>query len=126
MFAPTWKALTGRQVKNTDGSTAWPVDAAIEAFYHDCDPQTAEEAAGRLRAQHWGVANEACPLEALPELPTRYIACRDDRSINFNWAVRTARERLGVEAEVMDTSHSPMLSRPGELAERLLRGDHGR
>lgn len=120
MFSPAWRELARRQVTETDGSTRWPPDAAIEAFYHDCDPSTAERAASRLRAQHWLVAEQTCPLDALPRVQTRYLACRNDRSVNAAWAVRTARERLGVEAEVLETSHSPMLANPDLLAQMLV------
>lgn len=120
MFAPTWRSLADQQVANDDGSTSWPREVAIEAFYHDCEPTVAATAAGRLRAQQWRVSGQPCPLESLPAVPTRYIACREDRSISFEWAVRTARDRLGIEPDVMETAHSPMLSRPVELAELLL------
>jgi pimeloyl-ACP methyl ester carboxylesterase len=120
MFASTWRPLADQQVAHDDGSTWWPADVAVEAFYHDCAPSVAATAAAGLRPQQWKISGEPCPLAELPDLPTRYIACSEDRSINISWAIRTARERLGVEAEVMESSHSPMLSRPGELADRLL------
>jgi hypothetical protein len=50
----------------------------------------------------------------------RYLACDDDRTIDPAWQVRTAKERLGIDAEVIAGSHSPMLSRPAELADLLL------
>lgn len=57
----------------------------------------------------------------MPAVPTRYIACRRDRSIDPAWGERTARDRLGIEPESIDASHSPMLSRPAELADLLRR-----
>jgi hypothetical protein len=38
-----------------------------------------------------------------------------------DWMRGTARERLGMEPVELDGGHSPMLARPGELAELLLR-----
>jgi hypothetical protein len=36
-----------------------------------------------------------------------------------DWKVRLAKERLGVDADVVDCAHSPMLARPVELADLL-------
>jgi hypothetical protein len=36
------------------------------------------------------------------------------------WLAETVAERLGVDQLMIDTSHSPFLSRPAELAELLL------
>jgi pimeloyl-ACP methyl ester carboxylesterase len=47
------------------------------------------------------------------------IACRHDRLFPLDFMRRLARERLGVEVDVIDTGHLAALSRPQELAERL-------
>ena len=46
----------------------------------------------------------------------------DDRTLDPAWQVRIARERLGLEAEVLPGSHSPMLTRPAELAPTTILG----
>lgn len=120
MFPPEWAGYSARQVTHDDGSAEWPPDVAVEVFYPDCEAEVAATAAARLRRQYWGVAGEPCPLAALPDVPTRYVACRHDRAINPEWGMRVARERLGIEPEVIDSSHSPMLSCPDELAGLLL------
>ena len=63
---------------------------------------------------------EPWPLEAWPDTPTRYLLCRDDRMFAAAWARRHARERLGVDADEMDGGHYVCLSRPRELADRLV------
>jgi pimeloyl-ACP methyl ester carboxylesterase len=98
----------------------WPRDAAIAAFYHDVPEPLVSEAVDALRGQEWLPTQQPWPLTAYPDVPTRYLACDDDRILDPAWQVRTARERLGVEADVLTGSHSPMLNQPDALADRLL------
>jgi pimeloyl-ACP methyl ester carboxylesterase len=107
--------LAGQQA-----SGAWSREAATAAFYHDVDEPLLSEAIAALRGQEFGPTVEPWPLAAYPDVPMRYVACDDDRIIDPGWQVQTARERLGVEAEVVPGSHSPMLSRPAALADLLL------
>jgi pimeloyl-ACP methyl ester carboxylesterase len=101
-----------------DGS--WTHETATAAFYHDVPEPLRTEAVGALRDQQFGPTTETWPIASYPDVPMRYVACEDDRIIDPAWQVRTARERLGVEADVLPGSHSPMLSRPAELADLLL------
>jgi len=98
---------------------AAPPDDPIAAFLHDVPPDLAAEALRRGRDQSSTPMHERWPLEAWPDVPTRYLLCRDDRFFPAAWARRLARERLGVVADELDGSHCPALSRPQELAERL-------
>jgi hypothetical protein len=63
---------------------------------------------------------EPCPLGSLPDVPRRYIVCREDRIVRPPWSRQAAPELLGVDAIELPGSRSPMTSRPGELAEALL------
>jgi pimeloyl-ACP methyl ester carboxylesterase len=90
-----------------------------DVFYHDVPPELAAEAQRKERGQADKVLGEPWPLERLPDVPTRYLLCRDDRMFTAEWARRHARERLGVEADEMEGGHYIALSRPRELAERL-------
>jgi len=62
---------------------------------------------------------EPWPLDAWPDVPTRYLLCRDDRMFPAEWTRRVVRERLGISPDEIDGGHCPFLSRPKELAERL-------
>jgi len=88
-------------------------------FYHDVPPELAAEARSKERGQADTVLGEPWPLERLPDVPTRYLLCRDDRMFPAEWTRRHARERLGIEPDEMDGGHYISLSRPRELAERL-------
>ncbi len=90
-----------------------------DVFYHDVPPELAAEAEARGGAQGTKVLAEPWPLEAWPEVPTRYLLCRGDRMFTAEWARRHARERLGIEADEMDGGHYIALARPAELADRL-------
>ena len=59
------------------------------------------------------------PLAAWPDVPTRFLLCRDDRFFPAEFQRRVVRERLGITPDEMDGGHLPALSRPQELAERL-------
>jgi pimeloyl-ACP methyl ester carboxylesterase len=62
---------------------------------------------------------EPWPLEAWPDVPTRYLLRRDDRVFRAEFIRRLVRERLGIAPDEIDGGHYPLLSRPTELAERL-------
>jgi pimeloyl-ACP methyl ester carboxylesterase len=63
---------------------------------------------------------EPWPLEAWPDVPTRVLIPRDDRLFPREFQSRIARERLDLPIDEMAGGHLPMLSRPRELAGRLL------
>jgi pimeloyl-ACP methyl ester carboxylesterase len=91
----------------------------IELYYHDVAPDLATEALSHAREEAGGPADEPWPLDAWPDVPTQYLLCRDDRVFPANFLRRLARERLGLTADEIDGGHTPALSRPRELADRL-------
>lgn len=90
-----------------------------DVFYHDVPHALEAEATRRERDESSRALSEPWPLEAWPDVPSRYLLCRDDRMFTAEWARRHARERLGIEADEMDGGHYVTLSRPRELADRL-------
>lgn len=91
----------------------------MATFMHDVPPQLAAEALKRVREQSETPGREPWPLEAWPDVPTRFLLCRDDRFFPADWMRRVVRERLGINPDEMDGSHCIALSRPKELSERL-------
>ena len=63
--------------------------------------------------------NEPWPLAAWPDVPTRFILCRDDRLLPADFMRRVVRERLGITPDEIDGGHCVALSRPKELAAYL-------
>jgi pimeloyl-ACP methyl ester carboxylesterase len=91
----------------------------IALFYHDVPPELASEALRRSRKQSETRLAEPSPLAAWPDVSTRVLLCRDDRLFPAAFVRRVARERLGIAPDEIDGGHTPALSRPKELAERL-------
>src|SRR5688572_1347253 len=75
-------AKTGyKQKKQKDTS-----DLAV--FYHDVPPDLAAEAIKRARTQADKPAKEPWPLDAWPDVPVRYLLCRNDRMFPATWVRR--------------------------------------
>ena len=94
-------------------------DDVIALFYQDVPPELAAEALKRGRTQSEARMHEPSPLTAWPDVPTRVVLCRDDRLFPPSFIRRIAEERLGITPDEIDGGHTPALSRPKELADRL-------
>jgi pimeloyl-ACP methyl ester carboxylesterase len=109
-----WWANTGYEPVRGE----WSGDVGA-TFYHDVPPALAAEALSRGRAQSDTPAQEPWPLEEWPDVPTRFLLCRDDRLLPADFLRRVVRERLGIVPDEINAGHCVALSRPKELAERL-------
>jgi hypothetical protein len=94
-------------------------DDEVALFYHDVSPELAREALSRGRRQSEARMGEPSPFRAWPGVPTRVLLCRDDRLFPASYIRRVSRERLGITPDEIDGGHTPALSRPRELADRL-------
>lgn len=117
MLNPEWVATcrAGNDPSTND-------EVAIKFLFHDCEPEAINLGlATRMRMYAERAMTEVFPLEALPEVPSSYIVCSDDRTISPDWSRCTARERLGREAVELPGGHCPYLSRPLQLADVLIK-----
>lgn len=114
-WANTGYAQARREQDQRDGRP--PDDIAL--FLHDVPPDLAAEALRRGRDQSATPGREPWPLRAWPNVPTRFLLCRDDRFFPAGFLRRVVRERLGITPDEMDGSHCVALSRPKDLADRL-------
>ncbi len=94
-------------------------DDEIAVFYQDVPPELAAEALSRGRDQAEKPMREPWTLDAWPEVPTRCLLCREDRVFPAEFVRRMVRERLGITPDEIDGGHTPALSRPKVLADRL-------
>jgi pimeloyl-ACP methyl ester carboxylesterase len=94
-------------------------DDVIATYYHDVRPALAAEALKRARRQSATPTKEPWPLEAWPNVPTRFLLCTDDRLFPPEFLGRVVRERLGITPDEIAAGHCVALSRPKELATRL-------
>ncbi|WP_114908102.1 alpha/beta fold hydrolase [Ornithinimicrobium murale] len=94
----------------------------LRHFFHDVPEDVTQEAlAAGEPAQTDRPFDEPWPLPAWPEVPTRVLTGSDDRFFPPAFQRRVARERLGLEVELVPGGHLAALSRPTELAAALLR-----
>jgi len=116
--------LPGEKGDDWPANSGYPGSAAgadgeLALFYHDVPPALAAEALARGRGQAEAPGRQPWPLDSWPDVPTRYLLCRDDRLFPASWMRGVVRERLGIEPDEIDGGHCPALSRPGDLSERL-------
>lgn len=116
----TGHARARREQDERDGrATDGPFDV-VATFFHDVPPEVVSEALARgARRQSDAPFQKPWPLRAWPEVPTRFLLCRDDRFFPAEFMRRIVKERLGIAPDEMDGGHLPALSRPLELVERL-------
>ncbi len=97
-----------------------PIDV-MEVFMHDVAPEVVADvfARGEPRQADRPFA-DPWPLDAWPAVPTRVLAARHDRLFPLPFMQRLARERLGIDPDVIDSGHLPALARPEDLARWLL------
>jgi len=101
-------------------NTAYEGSGEEDVFFHDVSPELEAEANRHERGQSERSMVEPWPLDAWPDVPTRVLLCRGDRMFPADFQRRVARERLGIDPDEMDGGHYIALSRPRELAERLV------
>ncbi|MFF0312640.1 alpha/beta fold hydrolase [Streptosporangium sp. NPDC004379] len=108
------------------GYSSSGIDDEYELYMHDVPRELAERVMAHDGALAANVSmdrasREPWPLDAWPDVPTRYLLCRDDRCFVPGFVRRHVKERLGIVPDEMPGGHMAMLSRPGELADRLVR-----
>jgi len=94
-------------------------DEPVELFLHDVPPDVAAESANHVRNQSNTPFTQHRPMPAWPDVPTRFLLCRDDRFFPADFQRRVVKQRLGITPDEIGGGHLPALSRPQELVERL-------
>ncbi|GAA4856204.1 alpha/beta fold hydrolase [Actinomycetospora corticicola] len=126
--AGAWWENTGHAEAAAAGARAQGLDPAVVVpgpefdvdvtFLHDVPPEVLPEQLD----PSWppgALFDAPYPLEAWPDVPTRVLAARDDRLFPLPFVQRLARERLGVEAEVLPGGHVVALAQPAAVATAL-------
>jgi pimeloyl-ACP methyl ester carboxylesterase len=120
-----WWANTGyadavREAAARDGGLTGHKDPYI-SFFHDVPKELADEALRRERGGSDAQMDRPWSLEALPDVPTRFVLCTEDRFFPPDFYRRVVAERLRIEPEEIHAGHCVPLSRPQELAQLLMR-----
>ena len=66
-----------------------------------------------------GTSAAPWPLDAWPDVPTKFVLCTEDRFFPPDFYRRLVAERLGIEPVEITAGHCVALSRPKELADLL-------
>jgi pimeloyl-ACP methyl ester carboxylesterase len=118
-----WWSATGQEearaaAARDDGRPYDPED--LDAFFiHDVPPEVLATGPTDF-AQSGTPFAEPWPLDRWPDVATRVLAGRDDRFFPVAFQRRVAAERLGLPVDELPGGHLVALSRPAELAERLV------
>ncbi len=100
----------------------YPAEFDLDTYFlHDLPAEVlaSGEASGRPEA---AIAfSQPCDIGQWPAVPTRVIAGRDDRFFPLEFQRRVAKDRLGLDVDVVPGGHLAALSHPAELAGHLTR-----
>jgi pimeloyl-ACP methyl ester carboxylesterase len=88
-------------------------------YFHDVPESVRAEVMRRPFEQTEGPLLDPWPLDEWPDVPTRVVAGREDRLFPLDFTTALARERIGVEPDVVDTGHLVALADPDSLADVL-------
>lgn len=117
-FANTgWEEAVVDQAKGDEGRAV--TSDPLDAFYHDVPDALAERSRSRERHQSPTPGRRPWPLDAWPDVPTRFVLCNQDRFFPAAFLRRVVADRLGIVPVEIAAGHCVALSRPEELADLL-------
>ena len=121
--AGAWWENTGwakaRDLAADRGGYGREVDLAVY-FLHDVPQEIAATGEPHQRPEADAAFASACDFAAWPAVPIKVAAGADDRFFPLAFQQELARDRLGVEADVLPGGHLNALSQPEPLARYLL------
>ncbi|MFY1697468.1 MULTISPECIES: alpha/beta hydrolase [unclassified Solwaraspora] len=97
-----------------------PAGEDVLALFLDGVPdELAAQVLRHDRAQSGTPFGQPWPLPAWPDVPTRFVLCRDDRFFPAEFVRRFVDDRLGIVPDGIDGGHLAALTHPRELADQL-------
>ena len=111
---------SGEARRRAAAAEGWDVEDMDAMFLHDVPPDVVAASEGHQFEQSDRPFEDPWPLDAWPDVPTRFLLCRDDRCFPAELQRRVVRERLGIVPDEMVGGHLPALAHPEELSRRLL------
>jgi hypothetical protein len=101
------------------GGYGQDVDLAVY-FLHDVPPDVAATGEPHQRPEADVAFGSVCDFDGWPPVAIRAVAGADDRFFPVVFQQALARDRLGIEADVLPGGHLIALAHPAELANYLL------
>lgn len=96
-------------------------DDPLISYYNGVPRRLADEALRRGgRGESSAVWDTPWPLDRWPDVPTKFIVCKDDRFFPAAFLRRLAWQRLGIVPDEVPGCHCAALSNPRELSDLLV------
>ncbi len=112
-----WSQARGAAAENGGYQTEFDLPVY---FLHDVPPEVAAAGEQYQRPEADAVFTSVCDFGTWPTVPIKVLAGADDRFFPVDFQRRLARQRLGVEADVLPGGHLIALAQPDRLASYLL------
>ena len=99
----------------------YPAEFDLDAYFlHDVPPEVAAAGERYQRAESDSVFASVCDFGDWPRVPIRVAAGAGDRFFPASFQQRVAKDRLGIEADLLPGGHLNALSEPAALTDYLL------
>ena len=122
--AGEWWDATGQPAARVAADEAAGRDTTFDVrthFLHDLPPDVLAEAPGEHRDPADTPFTQPAEFDQWPtDMPLHVLLGRDDRLFPLDFAFQVARDRLGVEADVIPGGHLLALANPTGVAEKLI------
>jgi Alpha/beta hydrolase family len=101
----------------------YPVEFDLATYFlHDVRPDVAAAGEPHQRPEAGAVFGSVCAFKGWPPVPIRGAAGADDRFFPAGFQRTVARDRLGLDLDVLPGGHLIALAQPAALAKYLLAG----
>jgi len=119
-----WDAVRSEEARLAAARVGgWTEEMDLDTYFlHDVDPAVAASGEEHQRPEAERAFETPCDIDAWPDVPTRVVAGADDRFFPVDLQRRVARDRLGLDLDVVPGGHLAALSAPAELTAYLLSG----
>ena len=118
-WSNTGYSLAAKEQAARDGGKTGSDDPFV-SYYNGVPRALAEEALSRAREESSTAWVTPWPLDAWPDVPTKFVLCTDDHLFPPDFLRRLAAERLGIIPDEIPGCHCVALSHPKELADLLV------
>ncbi len=118
-----WWAATGWEQARTEAAERGGYGTGLDLtvyFLHDVPPEVAADGEPYQRPEADVAFGSVCDFGSWPDVPIRVVAGADDRFFPAAFQRGLARDRLGIEADVLPGGHLIALSQPERLTAYLL------
>lgn len=117
-----WWGNTGSQEARVAAAQdgGYPVEFDLDSYFlHDLPAEVlaSGQASGSPEADI--AFGQPCDVDRWPDVPTRVISGRGDRFLPLDFQRRLAKDRLGLDVDVVPGGHLAALSYPAELTAQL-------